>query len=155
MNQDIRTFNIELAMEPPISTHQSALRIIKPKGRPAFIGKYDKSEVVQWRKDFVNRLKDYRSLWKVEKGKPVYLSIILSYVPPKSRPLKNGAIRPKVTKPDLDNVAKAIIDGMVDAGCFETDEQVFSVRLTKVEWERPFIILNYTEVNESNWTLAE
>lgn len=153
MNQDIRTQNIELDMEPPTSTHQSALRIIKPKGRPAFIGKYDKSDVVKWRKEFVDRLKDYRSLWRIEKGKPVHLSIILCYVPPKSRPLKNGAIRPKLTKPDLDNVSKAIIDGMVEAGCFETDEQVFSIRVCKVEWERPFIILNYQEVTDGNWVV--
>lgn len=154
MKQDLRTCNIELDMVPPTSTHQSALRIIKPKGRPAFIGKYDKSEVVQWKKEFVNRLKDYRSLWRISKSIPVHLSIVLCYTPPKSRPLKDNAIRPKLTKPDLDNTIKSIIDGMVEAGCFETDEQVFSLRVTKVEWERPFILLNYTEISESDWTMT-
>jgi Holliday junction resolvase RusA-like endonuclease len=143
--------NIEVAMEPPTSTHQSALRVIKPKGRPAFVGKYDKSEVVQWRKEFVQRVRDITHLPHIPKKKAVHLSIILCYTAPASRPIKDGKLRPKLTKPDLDNVSKSIIDGLVEVGCIETDEQVFSLKLTKVEWDKPFIHISYSEVTEDNW----
>lgn len=155
MKQSLRTHLIEIAMEPPKSTHQSALRIIKPKGRPAFIGKYTKSEVQKWKNEFLARLKEYRNISKIEKGCPVHLNIILSYTPPKSRPLRDGKIRPKVTKPDADNVSKTIIDALVEAGLFETDEQIFSLRISKVEWESAFVHIAYTEVDEDQWSLAK
>lgn len=141
-------------MEPPTSSHQSALRIIKPKGKPAFIGKYDKSEVVKWRKEFVDRLKDYRSLERIEAKKAVHVHIVLCYTAPKSRPIVDGKIRPKVTKPDVDNVVKTILDGLVEAGVMETDEQVYSLRVVKVEWEQGMILINVTEVGDE-WMLPD
>jgi Holliday junction resolvase RusA-like endonuclease len=142
-------------MSPPTSTHQSALRIIKPKGRPPFIGKYVKSEIQKWKNEFLEKLRAYKNIYKIEKGKPVHLAIILSYLPPKSRPIKDGKVRPKVTKPDADNVSKTIIDSLVEAGLFETDEQIFSLRITKVEWESEFIHVAYTEVDNNQWCLTK
>ena len=60
-------------------------------------------------------------------------SVVLSYVfsRPKSTPKKRTARAPKTTKPDIDNLIKATLDALVDAGVFQDDNIVYEIRATK------------------------
>lgn len=123
-------FNID----PPESTHQSALRILKTRDGRQFIGKMKTSKVKNWEGQWRAELKKHKPKFPVMKGTPTRLIIALFYVPPKSRPCPD--IEWKVTKPDADNVVKVMIDCMVEEGYLMTDQQVCDVRVMKMEWDK-------------------
>ena len=126
------TYHFNVA--PPESTHQSALRILKTKDGRHFVGKMKKASVKQWETLWRIELRKQRPAKPIAKGVPVRLVVALFYTPPASRPCKD--IEWKVTKPDADNVVKAMIDCMVDEGYMETDQQVVDLRVMKMEWDR-------------------
>ena len=99
-------FNID----PPETTHQAALRILKTKDGRQFVGKM-----------------------KGSKAKNVQVVFGLFYKSCKSRPCKD--IQWKTTKPDADNVVKTMLDCLVEEGYIATDQQVADLRVMKMEWD--------------------
>ena len=58
---------------------------------------------------------------------PVYLNVAFWYNTPDKK--KKG--RPKVSRPDCDNVAKLLIDCMTKLGFWEDDSQIYRLHITK------------------------
>lgn len=124
-------FNID----PPTSTHQAALRILKNKATgKMFVGKMKKSETKNWEGQFRAELLRQRPKFPILSHTPVRLIFALFYVPPKSRPCKE--IEWKVTKPDADNVVKVMMDALVAEGYIQADQQVADLRVMKLEWDK-------------------
>lgn len=44
---------------------------------------------------------------------------------------------PKITRPDLDNMAKTVLDGLTAAGCWQDDSQVSNLQLIKRHSTQP------------------
>jgi len=67
---------------------------------------------------------------------PIQLMIVATWPYPKNTP-KCAQIgkRPKLTKPDVDNFAKGLIDALVDEGFFPDDANVYG--LTVLKWFGP------------------
>jgi Holliday junction resolvase RusA-like endonuclease len=126
------TFHFDI--EPPTSTHQSALRVMRRKDGGSFVGKYTKSEVKKWETHFKILLRKQKPKKTYTSGTPVRLVFALFYKAPKSRPCKD--IEWKITKPDADNVVKVMMDALVSEGYIETDQQVADLRVMKLEWDR-------------------
>jgi Holliday junction resolvase RusA-like endonuclease len=122
------------AIDPPTSTHQSALRIIRKKNGASFVGKYTKSDVKKWENAFKLLLKAKKPKNTYKSGTPVRLVFGLFYKAPQSRPCPT--VQWKTTKPDADNVVKVMMDALVSEGYIETDQQVAELRIMKLEWEQ-------------------
>lgn len=67
---------------------------------------------------------------QIGKGVPVALSIVFTMPRPKSRA---GEIQ-HVVKPDIDNLAKAVMDALSDAGVWHDDAQVYRLYVSKGYW---------------------
>jgi len=84
-----------------------------------------------------------------KKAKATWLAIVEQYKPDK--PLrgalsviititwyhKKKGVEPRTTRPDLDNVAKLLLDAMTKAGYWNDDNQVYDLRLTKFNGPLP------------------
>ena len=123
-------FNID----PPTTTHQSALRILKTRDGRQFVGKMKTSKVKNWEGQFRAELLKQKPKFPILSHTPVRLIFALFYVPPKSRPCKE--IEWKVTKPDADNVVKVMMDSLVAEGYIQADQQVADLRVMKMEWDK-------------------
>lgn len=69
---------------------------------------------------------------------PIKLELQFQFQRPTSHSTKAG-IKPSspqyhTQRPDLDNLAKAVMDALTDVGVWEDDDQVFDLRVTK-GWE--------------------
>lgn len=95
-----------------------------------------------------------------KKAKATWLAIVEQYKP--AKPLR-GAVKvsitvtwhrkrglePKTTRPDLDNVAKLLLDAMTRAEYWKDDSQVYDLRLTKFNGPLPgvaVVVLQEQEV---------
>lgn len=128
----METYHFDI--DPPTSTHQSALRVMQRRGGGSFVGKYTKSDVKRWENTFRHLLRAKKPKFPIACGTPVRLVFGLFYKPPKSRPSPD--ITWKVTKPDADNVVKVMMDALVEEGYIATDQQVADLRVMKMEWDR-------------------
>ena len=70
---------------------------------------------------------------KIGKGVPIKLTIMLKMPRPKSRPVEI----PHIVKPDLDNLAKAVMDALSDAGIWHDDAQVYRLYASKCYSSQP------------------
>lgn len=120
-------------VEPPESTHQAALRILKNKAGKMFVGKMKKSKTVNWENSFRSALAYKRPKEPLFKDKPIRLIVGLFYKPPRSRPCPE--LQWKTTKPDADNVVKVILDSLADCGYIEADQKIADLRVMKLEWD--------------------
>ena len=115
-------------IEPP-PTHQAALRILKSKATgKMFVGKMAKSSAKKWSNAFTLLAK---GAWR---GKPAVegpLGVEIIFVYPNLKSSKTEYSR-KVTRPDLDNLAKSVLDALTEAGWWKDDSQVCDLRLLKI-----------------------
>lgn len=65
---------------------------------------------------------------------PITMTIFAVFSRPRSsyRKREPRGREPRVTKPDADNVAKAVMDAAESAGLFQRDSQVYSLTVTKI-----------------------
>lgn len=113
----------------PSPTHQSALRILKNKAGKMFVGKMSSSKASRWKKEFIAKvLKD-----RPDKpyNFPLYVEITFEY-PFLKKHKGEVDILPKTTRPDLDNLEKMVLDGLVDAGYMVDDSLVCSKHTHKL-----------------------
>jgi Holliday junction resolvase RusA-like endonuclease len=78
---------------------------------------------------------------------PVSVEITAFYLPPKAMPKKMRALLPlpKTTKPDVDNVMKAVLDGL-NGIAYRDDSQVYEVtarKLYSIDTEGVLVILKF------------
>lgn len=121
---------------PPPPTHQAALRILKTKDGRQFIGKMARSSAVKWGKAATLILRADANRFEYNTvDEPCYVHIKFYY--PHTKESKREAVREgytvidKATRPDLDNLAKGVLDCMVDAGLLKDDGLVCQLTLAK------------------------
>jgi Holliday junction resolvase RusA-like endonuclease len=84
---------------------------------------------------------------------PVIIHIMFCFALPKtpsvrSRIMSEGCLHTK--KPDIDNLAKSVLDGLQAGGVFSDDKQVVELRAAKVyAIEEPFTIVNVYSAKHS------
>lgn len=88
-----------------------------------------------WREQIIA---DTQSNNKVPKGldEAVAISLVFLFPRPKAHFNSKGALKPsapehKTTKPDIDKLARAVLDSLTLAGVFKDDAQVFSLSTQK------------------------
>ena len=133
---------------PPVGKGRHRTRVISPKsgGKPFAMNYPDEKTV-----NYENLVK--MSFRQIHCGNPkegpIHLSIIACFPIPASTPkrLSHEMINesyPVTKKPDIDNIAKAIIDGL-NGVAFRDDAQVYSIECTKYYSQNPRVVVTMTE----------
>ena len=134
---------------PPPPTHQAALRILKTRDGRQFIGKMAKSSAKKWSQAAT-------LLLKAEMNKQGYQTIDgvcrvgINFYYPHTKDSKRAADREKLqfiekaTRPDLDNLAKGVLDCMVDAGVLKDDGQISRLTLSKYYSDIEMVTIDIT-----------
>ena len=107
-----------------------------PRPRVTTVGGHGRAYYPQW---YYDRLKYYAREWWAQAGAcveegPVAVTIDIHRALPKSAP-KRVASAPDTVKPDVDNVAKLVLDALTGAA-WADDRQVVSLRARKFPRER-------------------
>ena len=117
---------------PPKATHQGSAMILRRKDGTPFVGKASNSAGAKAKKTLLPLLLCHAPKRSFEGPTEVEVKLVFPWR--KSEPKKNRAlgIMPMVTKPDLDNLSKMIVDSMADANWFSGgDQQVHLLTLSK------------------------
>ena len=117
---------------PPKATHQGSAMILRRKDGTPFVGKASNSAGAKAKKTLLTLLLCHAPKRSFEGPTEVEVKLVFPWR--KSEPKKNKAlgIMPMVTKPDLDNLSKMIVDSMADANWFAGgDQQVHLLTLSK------------------------
>jgi Holliday junction resolvase RusA-like endonuclease len=121
---------------PPPPTHQAALRILKTKDGRQFIGKMARSNAVKWGKAATLLLRAEASRLDhemVQEACYVHIKFYYGHTKDSKREAQRGGytVVDKATRPDLDNLAKGVLDCMVDAGVLKDDGLICQLTLAK------------------------
>jgi len=117
---------------PPKATHQGSAMILRRRDGTPFVGKASNSAGAKAKKTLLTLLLCHAPKRSFEGPTEVEVKLVFPWR--KSEPKKNKAlgIMPMVTKPDLDNLSKMIVDSMADANWFAGgDQQVHLLTLSK------------------------
>jgi Holliday junction resolvase RusA-like endonuclease len=126
---------------PTKSTHQSALRVMRRRGGGGFfVGKYEKSEIKQWTALFAESIRPYKPSepWDC----PVHAEIYFFFPWPKHvSQKKKDQMSWKLTKPDLDNSEKTILDTLTKEGFLRDDSIICSKKSQKHFSDEPKVVV--------------
>ncbi len=124
----IHQFTIQC--NPPKSTHQGSMRIMKRKDGSQFVGKFASSKGKAAQNDLTTLLLPHRPS-NPFLG-PVTCEITWVYPYRKTEKKKNiGKLIPCDVKPDCDNLFKMIGDCMTRLGFWQDDSQVYRLTFSK------------------------
>ncbi len=121
-----------------VSEYVSGTPVAQPRPRAvSFRGHarmYNPSTADEWKEDVVRVMKKHRGAFP--KGTPLRVSVVFDILRPASHMRKDGApsslAREYPTgRPDCDNLAKAVMDAITEAGVWHDDAQVISIAITK------------------------
>lgn len=142
---DTTCHRIIIHCDPPTQTHQARLRAFR-------IGKH--CRIVKAKPDakttaFQAQLK--QAVANIKAGLdtehicdgPVKLWIYFEFPFLKSHK-PTGSRIPKVSRPDLDNMAKTILDALTEAGAFKDDSQVTHLEMLKAYGPTPMVSISIT-----------
>ena len=133
---------------PSNSSHQGSLRIITPKGKKPFVGKYKKSKAKVWEQEMMVLFQEYAP----EKPMEGPISMEVAWVFPwrKNEKKKNmeAGYRPKDTRSDLDNLVKGVADVCTRLGFYKDDSQIWRLMLKKFWGDNPGIAVRISEFEE-------
>jgi Holliday junction resolvase RusA-like endonuclease len=144
-------FHIQI--EPP-PTHQAALRILKNKKTgQMFVGKMAKSSAEKWSVQATSMMKTLAQEAKVTPlDEPCQVGIVFVYPHTKESKKtadKTGAdVVVKSTRPDLDNLAKSVLDCLVDSGWLTDDGLIVELILRKGHGEVPMVVVDIAPYQE-------
>lgn len=124
---------ITIPGNPPTQTHQARLRAFK-------IGAH--CRIVKVKPDKATRLFQEELKSRVvahREGKPgsnfdaaVPVRVFIAFFFPFPKSHRGAKIATaKITRPDLDNMVKTVLDGLTEAGCWADDSQVSSLEICK------------------------
>lgn len=130
-------FFVELDSIPKGTHQQRGVRVVN--GRPMF---YTKKTVQDQMNFYGAILKMHRPAQPIEGA--VRVEIGLHY--PAKRKKDIGA--PKVTRPDLDNMAKSIIDAAMAVGYFKDDSQICELHLSKIYSDVSGVFFYFSTIEE-------
>ena len=125
---------IIVQMEPPSSTHQANLRVLKSKTGKMFVGKMKNNKVSAWQKEFGLKIAKYKPNLPICGS--CTIKIRLNYSPPKYllQKFNNCKTIVKDTRPDCDNVVKVILDEFTNQKFWVDDSLIWSLTVEKC-WE--------------------
>lgn len=114
--------------EPKSQPRPKAMR------RGSFVHIYTPATAKVWKGLVASAAKPFLSPVPIEG--PLSLSLDFRFVRPKSHFTSKGALSKSArlahtTKPDADNLAKAVMDALTDAGLWKDDTQVVQLNVTK------------------------
>ena len=115
-----------------------------PKGRPRFYGNH--AVTPEKTRIYEALIRDSWTYGKIEG--PIIVSMKFTFEIPKSYSKKKRSellYRPKTTKPDLDNLVKAVLDGL-QGEAFEDDSSVCGIVATKEYGTEPKVSIVVEEV---------
>jgi len=137
-----------MPIEPPKSTHQANLRVLRSKSGKMFVGKMKNNKVSAW----VDLARPYMVAGKPDKPceGPIRVYIRLYYSPPKYLLPKISKCKTlvKTTKPDVDNVVKVILDEFTKIGYWLDDAQIWSIQIEKYWSTEPSVQMYYDQNNQ-------
>ena len=117
-----------------------------PKGRPRFYGNH--AVTPEKTRIYEALIRDSWTYGKMEG--PIIVSMKFTFEIPKSYSKKKRSellYRPKTTKPDLDNLVKAVLDGLQgEVGAFDDDSIVCGIVATKEYGTEPKVSIVVEEV---------
>jgi len=133
--------------EPPTSTHQAALRVLKSKTGKMFVGKMKNSKIVGWMRTFEPWVAEARPAKPMEGAVQVHIKLL--YSPPKYllRKIHKCKTIVKTTKPDCDNAVKVILDLFTKNGYWLDDSQVWSITIEKYWSIEPSVQVLFKQTN--------
>lgn len=138
---------ISLRIEPP-PTHQAALRILKTRDGRSFIGKMAKSSAKKWSVAFTALLKEAKHKYSIKTHEgPTTVGIVFVY-PHTKATAKLGHSIPKVTRPDVDNLAKSVLDCMTEAGWLKDDNLIVELILRKIHAQTAQVVIDINDYVE-------
>ena len=134
-----------IPIEPPTSTHQANLRVMKRRTGQFFVGKMKNNKISKW----VDGVRPYLIQGKPDKPMdgPVRCYIRLYYTAPKYllRKIDSCKTIVKTTKPDVDNVVKVILDELTKCGYWVDDNQIWCITIEKYWSATPSIRLYFDQ----------
>lgn len=134
-----------MPIEPPKSTHQANLRVLRSKTGKMFVGKMKNNKVSAW----VDQARPYMIAGKPHAPTegPIRVYIRLYYTPPKYLlpKFRNCKTIVKTTKPDCDNVVKVILDEFTKLGYWLDDAQIWSIHIEKYWSTEPSVRMYYDQ----------
>lgn len=132
-------------MIPTKATHQSSLRIMKSKSGRMFVGKFAKSSINAWIKEFELHILKHKPTNPWDGPVSVYIEFRFPWN--KSAPKKYlNREEWKTTRPDLDNMEKVILDSLTRTG-FIVDDSIICYKTTsKKHSNNPGITIKLTQI---------
>lgn len=133
-NQWSREFTI--LIPPPESTHQASLRILKSKSGKMFVGKLKNSKINRWCGLFEAIIQAYKPVAPLDGA--IKFEADFYYEPPKrlEKACKTYDVW-KTTKPDTDNLVKAVKDSFTRAGFWVDDSRICDETVRKFHSSQP------------------
>jgi Holliday junction resolvase RusA-like endonuclease len=124
---------------PPKSTAQGSSRIMKRRDGTQFVGRFANSKATKAKANLLTLLHPHRPETPLEG--PLELVVGWAYPWRKSEPKKNRVDGFKWcdTRPDVDNLAKMLLDAMTTAGFWNDDSQIASLCFEKTWSDKPGI----------------
>lgn len=130
---------------PTKATHQSSLRIMKSKSGRMFVGKFAKSGINSWIKEFEYSITKYKP--PVPWDCPVQILIEFRFPWNKSTPKKYlNREEWKTTRPDLDNMEKVVLDSLTRTGFIVDDSIICHKTTSKKHSNHPGIFIKITQI---------
>jgi Holliday junction resolvase RusA-like endonuclease len=146
--------HIDIPLPPP-PTHQAALRIMRTKDGRQFIGKSARSSAKKWSNAATLLIKSEMNR-QAEEMKTGFIAVKIDFYYKHTQESeryarKMGAdIVIKNTRPDLDNLAKSVLDCLVDAGVIKDDGQIYYLALRKYYASEAKVIVDISSDSEDN-----
>lgn len=130
--------------EPPRQTHQARLRAFRI-GKFCRIVKVKPDAASQKLIDYITqRVANLRGSkpYLFAEPEPVECKVRWYFpFPAAVKAIDRKVKQPRTQRPDLDNMAKNILDALTDAGCWADDSQVVSLQLEKHNAPSPCIVI--------------
>ena len=135
-------------VEPISATHQSSLRILKTRGGRFFVGKKSTSRLTRWIAEFERNVR-LAGLPATPIDGPIEVFLSFRFGYNKGLPKKyRGKQIWKTTRPDLDNMEKAILDSLTRIGVITEDKNVVLKNSEKFYDVNPGIYISISKLSE-------
>lgn len=140
--------DITIKCNPPKSTAQGSMRIMKRKDGSQFVGKMASSKGKKTQNELMTLLSQH--VPDIPLGGPLGVEIHWAYPWRKSEPKKNRTFgfRYCDTRPDVDNLCKMLFDCMTRLGFWNDDSQISVLCFKKVWSDEPCIKISVKQIKE-------
>lgn len=135
MKRTPRTLFLPLWIEPIRATAQSAGRVVKAKDGRMFVAKFQKGSLRQFENALMLQIR--KQIASIDPNfktpdRDLPVSCWIGFFFPPLQSTKPGSKKiPKTTRPDVDNMAKSVVDCMTKVGLVADDAQIFRLSLEK------------------------